>query len=92
MIIEGATMTVNQVKFSIVKVKPSVLKSPDIELTRQSFQMVFGKVPIILSAPDTRGKYTVSGAQRLFYFFSSLSSRQNPLGPVFCCLMRRILS
>ena len=44
MIIEGATMTVNQVKFSIVKVKPSVLKSPDIELTRQSFQMVFGKV------------------------------------------------
>ena len=41
MIVEGATMTVGRTRFSIVKVKPAVLISPDIELTRQSFQVIF---------------------------------------------------
>lgn len=78
MIIEGATMTVNQVKFSIVKVKPSVLRSPDIELTRQSFQMVFGKVPIILSAPDTRGNIQYHGRSDIVNFLASYPPAKIP--------------
>ena len=54
MIVEGATMTVGRTRFSIVKVKPAVLISPDIELTRQSFQVIFGRMPIILTAPDRK--------------------------------------
>lgn len=78
MIIEGATMTVNQVRFSIVKVKPCVLKSPDIELTRQSFQMVFGKIPIILSAPDTQGNIQYHGRRDIVNFLVSYPPSKIP--------------
>lgn len=78
MIVEAATMTVNQTKFSIVKVKPCVLKSPDIELTRQSFQMVFGKVPIILTAPDSHGNIQYHGRSDIVNFLAAYPPSKIP--------------
>ncbi len=78
MIIEGATMTVGQTRFSIVRVKPAVLKSPDIELTRQSFQMVFGRVPIILSAPDPHGNIQYHGRSDIVNFLASYPPSKIP--------------
>ncbi len=78
MIVEGATMTIGQTRFSIVKVKPAVLISPEIELTRQSFQMVFGKMPIILSAPDSRGNIQYHGRSDIVNFLASYPPSKIP--------------
>lgn len=78
MIIEGATMTVGQTTFSIVKVKPSVLKSPDIELTRRSFQTVFGRMPIILTASDGQGNIQYHGRSDIVNFLVSYPPSKIP--------------
>lgn len=78
MIVEGATMTVGQTKFAIVKVKPAVLTNPDIELTRQSFQMVFGRIPIVLSAPDPYGNIQYHGRSDIVNFLVSCPPSKIP--------------
>lgn len=78
MIVEGATMTVGRTRFSIVKVKPAVLVSPDIELTRQSFQVIFGRIPIILTAPDPHGNVQYHGRSDIVNFLVSYPPSKIP--------------
>lgn len=76
--IDGALITEQGITFAIAIVKSHVLNSPDRENIRYSFKSVFGNVPIILMAQDSRGTPTYQGRQDIVKFLSKLDPRRIP--------------
>lgn len=75
---EGAKITEQGVTFAIVIVKPYVLNSSERESLRDSFISVFGNIPIILMAQDSRGIPTYHGRTDIVKFLANIHPSQIP--------------
>jgi hypothetical protein len=76
---EGAVIKRQGVTFGIIIVKPAVLRSQDERARVRGFGVrVFGRMPIVLMAQDSRGVATHSGRRDIVSFLSKLSIRQIP--------------
>lgn len=75
---EGAKITEQGVTFAIVIVKPYVLNSSDRESLRNSFIPVFGNIPIILMAQDSKGIPTYHGKPDIVKFLASIHPSRIP--------------
>lgn len=75
---EGAKITEQGVTFAIVIVKPHVLNSSDRESFRNSFIPVFGNIPIILMAQDSKGIPTYHGRTDIVKFLASIDLSRIP--------------
>lgn len=78
MTIDGAKITEQGVTFAIAVVKPHVLNSPDREQIRNSFISIFGNVPIILMAQNSRGVPTYHGRQDIVKFLANINPSRIP--------------
>lgn len=76
--IDGALITEQGITFAIAVVKPFVLNSSTREEVRNSYRTVFGNVPIILMAQDSRGIPTYHGRQDIVKFLSNISPSRIP--------------
>jgi hypothetical protein len=72
MIIDGAKITEQGVTFAIAVVKSHVLTSSDHDDVRNSFIQVFGNIPIILMAQDSRGIPKYYGRQDIVKFLANI--------------------
>lgn len=76
---EGAKVTEQGVMFGIVVVKSHILRSTtDQAGARLLGTRVFGAIPIVLMAQDSRGVPTYQGRQDIVRFLSSIYPEQIP--------------
>ena len=76
---QGALIKEQGVTFGIVVVKPHVLQNQTDANTMRSFgNQVFGLVPIILMAQNSRGVPTYLGRQDIVNFLSRISTSRIP--------------
>lgn len=76
---DGALIREQGVTFAIIVVKQHVLNSPHERDQMQQFGMqVFGPIPIILMAQDTRGIPTYYGRQDIVNFLSRVNPAAIP--------------
>lgn len=78
MTIDGAIITEQGVTFAIAVVKSHVLSSPNREQIRNSFIPLFGNVPIILMAQNSRGVPTYHGRQDIVKFLANIDLGRIP--------------
>jgi len=76
MIFDGALIKEQGVTLAIVVVKPFVLHSADKEKIRHSFKAVFGNVPIILMAQNSRGTPTYDGRRDIVNFLANIHPQE----------------
>lgn len=76
---QGALIKEQGVTFGIVVVKPHVLQSEPEARTMRSFgNRVFGLIPIVLMAQNSRGIPTYSGRRDIVSFLSRISMSRIP--------------
>lgn len=75
---EGALIKEQGQEFAIVAVKSYVLNSSDREQVRNSFVPVFGNIPIILMAQNSKGIPTYHGRKDIVSFLASIHISQIP--------------
>ena len=75
---DGAIIKEQGVTFAIAVVKPFVLTSPSREEVRASFFPVFGNIPIILMAQNSRGIPTYSGRRDIVRFLANINPARIP--------------
>lgn len=76
--IDGAIITKSSVTFAIAVVKMSALKSSNREIIRKKFIPIFGNIPIILAAQDSKGIFTYHGRNDIVKFLANLDPSQIP--------------
>jgi hypothetical protein len=76
---EGAHITEQGVTFGIISVKPHVLNNPNDQTGMRAFgTQVFGRVPIVLMAQDSRGVATFQGRPDLVRFLARIDLSRIP--------------
>jgi hypothetical protein len=76
---EGAKVTEQGVTFGIVIVRPHVLSSTQERAGARALgTRVFGRIPIILMAQDSRGVPTYQGRRDIVRFLSEISFERIP--------------
>lgn len=76
---QGALIKEQSVIFGIVVVKPHVLQNDAVANTMRSFgNQVFGRVPIVLMAQNSRGVPTYLGRRDIVNFLSKVSMSRIP--------------
>lgn len=75
---DGALIKEQGVTFAIVVVKPHVLSSPSKEQVRASFIPVFGNIPIILMAQNSRGIPKYHGRPDIVRFLANIHPAKIP--------------
>lgn len=76
---QGALIKEQGVSFAIVIVKPSVLQNKSQANEMQiSFKRVFGSIPIVLMAQDSRGIPTYYGRKDIVNFLSKIHISRIP--------------
>ena len=75
---DGAIIKEQGVTFAIAVVKPFVLTSPSREKIRASFVPVFGNIPIILMAQNSRGIPTYNGRRDIVHFLANINPARIP--------------
>lgn len=75
---DGALIKEQGVTFAIVVVKPHVLYSATKENLRNSFISVFGNIPIILMAQNSRGVPTYDGRSDIVRFLANIHPARIP--------------
>jgi membrane glycosyltransferase len=76
---EGAKITEQGVTFGIIIVRPHILHNPGEQASMRQFgTSVFGPIPIILMAQDSRGIPTYYGRQDIVRFLSNIDPAQIP--------------
>lgn len=78
MTIDGAKLTEQGVTFAIAVVKPYVLTSSDRENVRRSFIPIFGNIPIILMAQNSKGIPTYHGRPDIVKFLANIHPSRIP--------------
>lgn len=76
--IQGSVIKEQGITFAIVIVKKEVLSSSNRESIRNSFISIFGNIPIILMAQDSRGIPTYSGRPDIVKFLAKIDFRRIP--------------
>ncbi len=77
--IQGAVIKEQGVTFAIASVKPHVLtNTSEAHSMTHSLQYVFGAIPIILMAQDSRGRPQYYGRQDIARFLSKIPFRAIP--------------
>lgn len=76
--IDGAIIKEQGVTFAIAVVKPYVLNASNREEIRNSFRSIFGNVPIILAAQDSRGIFTYQGRRDIVNFLANVHPSRIP--------------
>jgi hypothetical protein len=76
---QGAVIKEQGVTFAVVVVKPHVIRNrAGADDTANGFRRVFGAVPIVLMAQDSRGTPTYYGRRDIVRFLSSVPMRAIP--------------
>jgi hypothetical protein len=75
---DGAIITEQGVIFAIVCVKPHVLNSSDKERIRNYYSSLFGSVPTVLMAQNSRGIPTYDGRRDIIKFLSHIHPSRIP--------------
>jgi hypothetical protein len=76
---QGALVKEQGVTFGLVVVKPRVLRNgSERERLRAAFGAVFGVVPIVLMAQDSRGVPTYQGRSDIVRFLTRVSLQSIP--------------
>lgn len=75
---DGALIEEQGVTFAIAVVKPHVLTSSQRESVRDGFISVFGNIPIILAAQDSKGIFKYHGRPDIVKFLANLHPSQIP--------------
>lgn len=75
---DGALIKEQGITFAIAVVKPSVLTSPDREKVRSQFIPIFGNIPIVLMAQDSRGIPKYHGRTDIVKFLANVHPSRIP--------------
>ncbi|WP_455714644.1 hypothetical protein [Anaerosporobacter sp.] len=75
---DGAVIKEQGITFGIVVVKPHVLNSSDREPLRNKYSIVFGGIPVVLMAQDSRGIPTYHGRKDIVNFLANIHISQIP--------------
>lgn len=75
---DGALIKEQGQIFAIAVVKQHVLTSSDKDSIAQSFKQVFGNIPIVLAAQDSRGNFKYYGRRDIVRFLSNVHPSQIP--------------
>lgn len=76
--IDGAVIKEQGITFAIAIVKASVLSSSNRESVRNGFVPLFGNIPIVLAAQDSKGRFTYSGRTDIVKFLANINPAQIP--------------
>ena len=77
--IQGAIIKEQNVKFAIVKVDRSILTSPkEQNKIKTEFANLFGTIPVIFMALDSKSVATYVGRQDIVNYLSYIKSSQIP--------------
>lgn len=76
--IDGAVIKEQGQKFAIAVVQRHALNSANVEEVRASYIPVFGNIPIILAAQDSRGVFTYHGRNDIVNFLANIHPSQIP--------------
>lgn len=75
---DGAIIKEQGVTFAIAVVKPYILHSTSKEQVRANFTKIFGNIPVILMAQNSRGVPTYDGRHDIVRFLANIHPGRIP--------------